>query len=485
MSKWNDGNINTEHADKLISVVIQKHNTKQAIFTLPTEMLSMIFTHCIVERADVAGSLEWGSPYGWMDVILVCRWWRKVALGDPALWSHIVDKFHLPDCFPDVVFRHVSLPTIERQLMLSKRHPLSAELTADGTPSSRAILTGISRPRVRDRLRDLTLYVYHPLNARGVPPEIWESGIRRLTLKSVTTISPPAFLDPARGGLVHMDSLSTLNINLSVDHFILRPSLKHLCLWFSWNRPWRSDFKPLADLLLIIEKLPNLETLWLSKVVGDPKPIPEDNKPIELANLRELKIADCPEAIIQILRHLSFPPTTQLELKLEVDETSSNPLDSVGHQLQETLEGLHFGPSKRPYLTTTTIKSTRLEVMDDRIAFTTYTDPLHDFPLHALKTKVIITIPMLLNVLVGNEQAYAQPSLILPLGESTLREIISTSDLSVESRLVFWISRFDQGEILSAAHENRLLEFIRQRGGTLVDTKNDILSFVSLMDFIS
>ena len=479
MSKWNDSAITTEHADKLIEAVVQEHNSKQAISALPNEILSMIFTHCIVERVDVASSLEWGSPYGWLDVMLVCRWWRRVALSDPALWSHIVDRFHLPDSLPDLAFRYVSLPTIERQLLRSKRYPISAELTVDGTPESRAVLTGISHPRVKDRLRDLTLYIYCPLYARGVPPEIWDSSIRRLSVKSVTLISPPSFLDPAREGLTRMDSLSTLNITLSVDHFILRPNLKRLEIWFSFYRSWGSDATPLADLLQILAKLPNLETLWLSKCLGAPEIATEAERlcePVQLTSLKELKLADRPDGISQILRHLSFPSSTSLELRVEPADNKPISFGSIGQQLHEALANVR-GPSKEVYLAPATIRSAKIQVKLDQIVLSTYDRSLCDFPLHALKPKTIITVPADACVL---QRISPKLPMALP---AKLQELVPSSGLSALSKPIFWISDF-QWDSASSANEKYMCQFLEQHSGIVLDVAEEKLTIASLFELI-
>ncbi|KAJ8495992.1 hypothetical protein ONZ45_g12639 [Pleurotus djamor] len=93
-----DGSPTIEEVDKKISamraeirVLEQYRNARLLIVSrLPTEVLSIVFTHMALEKnTDVSRSRN-RSPYShWLPVTQVCRLWRDAALSTPRMWGRI------------------------------------------------------------------------------------------------------------------------------------------------------------------------------------------------------------------------------------------------------------------------------------------------------------------------------------------------------------------------------------------------------------
>ncbi|KAJ6616207.1 hypothetical protein B0H10DRAFT_1751925, partial [Mycena sp. CBHHK59/15] len=56
-----------------------------AVLSLPVEIMSEIFVHCLPDLSDSQPDLM-KAPFVLMDV---CSAWRKIALSTPALWATI------------------------------------------------------------------------------------------------------------------------------------------------------------------------------------------------------------------------------------------------------------------------------------------------------------------------------------------------------------------------------------------------------------
>ncbi|KAJ7613134.1 hypothetical protein FB45DRAFT_1112870 [Roridomyces roridus] len=94
---------------------------KYPILTLPNEITSEIFLHSLPSHTEFVSLVGPDSP---SSLLQICKQWRDVALGTPALWSSIhVDVNHNP---PSVYERHLKL--LELWLERSGTYPLSIRL---------------------------------------------------------------------------------------------------------------------------------------------------------------------------------------------------------------------------------------------------------------------------------------------------------------------------------------------------------------------
>ncbi|THU75236.1 hypothetical protein K435DRAFT_707500, partial [Dendrothele bispora CBS 962.96] len=91
-----------EKHQKIIRDLKTRRNLHAFISKLPPEILSIIF---LLYRDEMA--FHWRT-LAWIRVSHICRHWRNVALGCPALWSHPI--FYMPASVPEMLLRSKSAP---------------------------------------------------------------------------------------------------------------------------------------------------------------------------------------------------------------------------------------------------------------------------------------------------------------------------------------------------------------------------------------
>ncbi|KAJ7068769.1 hypothetical protein C8F01DRAFT_963465, partial [Mycena amicta] len=59
------------------------------VLTLPPEILSEIFLHCLLEPDQPVPKLNPERPRAPLLLLQICRTWRNVAIGTPRLWQRL------------------------------------------------------------------------------------------------------------------------------------------------------------------------------------------------------------------------------------------------------------------------------------------------------------------------------------------------------------------------------------------------------------
>ena len=317
----------------------RRHNTLVPIFSLPTEIIIIIFFLSRIPRSSSSYIMGKKSErLTWLRVAHVCHQWREIALNHPLFWSHVdltslspagatevlnrakTAPLYLEAKFPFSLQIEARVPTLQKELQVRISHIGGLDITAMHLPL-RTILEGLVSPAptleylslysqgdrvsVPDTLFDGTAPRLSRLELRkcGIS---WRSpflkGLRHLKISDQTTYadarpSLPVWLD----ALGEMPQLNTLTLNSAspiappgvrlpsrVERTITLPSLSS----FNISASVRDCGLALAH--LVLPALTHLGITAISTFLGD----------IQSAS-------DVQDAMLHLSQHTHGPQDTQ------------------------------------------------------------------------------------------------------------------------------------------------------------------------------
>ena len=312
---------NPQRAQNIIDKQISKHeksvitlktlrNTFSPISKLPTEILCQIFYFFQESRHFVLN---------WIQVTYVCRQWRAVALNSPNLWTNLplgyghwtsvmLERSKRTSLTIKVDFSNRASNTINHLESAFHHVDRFKVLSLEHADPSLLRDLVLKLPKSAPRLNSLVISVYHSQFSETFPERDFAS----------TCDLPEAMLCETEN--LHYVELK--GCNPSWDSHLLS-SLLHLKIeWVSKAaRPTTKQF------LEMLKRMPNLESLELRDAI----PIESSHSVqeiIHLCRLHSLSLSSLSTEISNILRHITFPPTTRV--KIVVDATLISDLNFSG-----------------------------------------------------------------------------------------------------------------------------------------------------------
>ncbi|THH30063.1 hypothetical protein EUX98_g4121 [Antrodiella citrinella] len=280
-------------------------NASSPLLQLPTELLlQIVHSYIALGRNRTQKQLS-ARYYSWLGITHVCHRLRVVALADPTLWTRI-SVIH-PEFLREVLARSQGMPlTYELGHMSQGESTLSAVNMMLGS---------------LDRVESLK-YLYSS-NHYGKFPEFTSHApkLRSLEVRNAEQVHPrtatvkaPLFFKDCE--LPILEKLDVALLPFASVQAMFRPSLKFLSISTS-TVPGISSI-----LINALKDMPLLETLDLHQVLPESNFVttPEVSSQlpmVSLPRLRSLRITRCGAVeCAEFLSHLSFPPTTTLNLEL-------------------------------------------------------------------------------------------------------------------------------------------------------------------------
>ncbi|THU75466.1 hypothetical protein K435DRAFT_974819, partial [Dendrothele bispora CBS 962.96] len=242
-----------EKHQNIIRDLKTRRNLHASISKLPPEILSTIF---LLYRDEMTyNHYDYWHPLAWIKVSHICRHWRNVAQGCPALWSH--PNFCMPASVPEMLLR-------------SKSAPLTIQLTFDYYGTSKMIEAFHTSLEQVARIRELSLAMSGHDFERLFPrtdqaaPHLHKLVLNSLPDRREVKVLPEDFLDghaPCLSYLelrdFHLPWGSPLLKNLTA----LKLTRTHLNSQMQWSLP------TLEQLVEMLGRMPGLETLELENVL--------------------------------------------------------------------------------------------------------------------------------------------------------------------------------------------------------------------------
>ncbi|KAJ6605822.1 hypothetical protein B0H10DRAFT_2228873 [Mycena sp. CBHHK59/15] len=264
------------------------------IHTLPVELTSLIFVHCLPQKQFpnllVAPLL----------LIRVCSAWRAIALRTPELWScPFFDLFHVPEAR---VTRKLRLLEYWVAHGAATAYPFTLLLhsTAD------VLVPALASQSARWREIDVVLPAE---SLAALPPSLDLPLLEHLALGCLQSVSPTARIT-SFSGAPRLSAVSLLG---------LLPS--HVALPWTQLTTFHGQLADLADGLCVLHRAPALRELRLTlRRVPPPPPTPAP-PPIPLVHhtLCALVI-HAPAASTALLAGLALPALRTLELDLDTPD---------------------------------------------------------------------------------------------------------------------------------------------------------------------
>ncbi|KAI0783754.1 hypothetical protein C8Q75DRAFT_781881 [Abortiporus biennis] len=289
---------------------------------LPDELLCEIFRYYAVAKTEQPHA----SPYAFIQITHVCRYWRNVALNFHPFWSQI-------QIMDDAKYT----PCIEEMLIRSKKAPLmvTANIHVSTKSVSLKVFKFVAAQIHRVQSLDLTI------------PSVNFSGIAKLfgkknateTLKSLrlvhyrnsrsgtkaTSLEFPPCLLP------RLEKLDTTDFSLDTIAPFAKTTVRSFI--FKDSRTWGSQNHATSvdDLLRVIQKMPLLTTLSIlaSENLVSQKP-KSRSQPIQLNNLESSKLYGFDvDQLTDFMSNVHFPVTTRLAVTTHNQPSSPNRYGAV------------------------------------------------------------------------------------------------------------------------------------------------------------
>ncbi|KAK7051578.1 hypothetical protein VNI00_004557 [Paramarasmius palmivorus] len=283
-----------------------QHNLDLPISRLPVHIMADIFGHCIPFRHSDPKA----TSVGWLAFSHVCRLWRSIALNDGKLWTYIhVNNHHLA----------------ETMLERSKAAPLDVRMPWTWNPDR------LDTKRLLEKLRHQLFRIQHlQLFAYNNNTEFFHALVQ------------PA---PSLHSLEVVGNVT--NVLLLPDDFLARnaPLLTSLRLrhtYLPWNSPLLTRLTALdlsgdgvtniptaRQLLQVLRVLTRLEFLRLAYILPN---FIERTEEVRFSVLRELTIAGNIGGCEGLLNNISFPETTVLDIRCDIEPEDVDPfLSFISH----------------------------------------------------------------------------------------------------------------------------------------------------------
>ncbi|THU87967.1 hypothetical protein K435DRAFT_782242, partial [Dendrothele bispora CBS 962.96] len=289
-----------------------RRNLHAPISQLPPEILSAIF---ILVRDEMTIKSFNYRRRSWTRVSYICRHWRKVALGCPALWSYL-DFFALPALVPEMLLRSKSaLLTIK---LFSRRHLTK---TTEAFYASLQHLSRVQELSLTTSNWDFEKWFCH---ANQSTPHLHKLKLWAMFCGRELVVLPRDFLN---GTAPCLSYLELRNFHLHWDS----PLLKNLTTLKLSRSNSRSAFLPTPEQLVeILSHMPDLEILELKNVLPSSK---SSLSEVTLTRLRSVLLSGEPAGCAYALDLISFPSTARIQFTGILEEGALTALENIALML--------------------------------------------------------------------------------------------------------------------------------------------------------
>ncbi|THU76244.1 hypothetical protein K435DRAFT_879484 [Dendrothele bispora CBS 962.96] len=292
------------HVKNIVRDLKTRRNSHASISKLPPEILSTIF---LLYRDGTA--YHWRT-LAWIRVSHICRHWRNVALGCPALWSH--PNFFMSDSVPEMLLR-------------SKSAPLTIQLTLNYGASKVIEAFHTSLEHIA-RIRELSLatagHNFEKLFPRTdqAAPHLHKLILNNLSGQSLREIIilPEDFLNGNAPCLSHLE-LKDFHLPWSSPLLKNLTTLKLTCL----NS--QTTLLPTSEQLVeVLGRMPGLETLELKNFLPSSS---SSLSEVTLPRLQDVLLGGDVAGCANVLNLISFPYTARMGFEGMVDRHATSALD--------------------------------------------------------------------------------------------------------------------------------------------------------------
>ncbi|KAH6873861.1 hypothetical protein BKA70DRAFT_1352021 [Coprinopsis sp. MPI-PUGE-AT-0042] len=279
---------------------------------LPPELVARIF---ILRRYDDSMTAML-KPMAWTAVTHVCRGWRGIALGYPALWSDITISSRTTSWIPVMLERSAGMALdvdigggrlADREVIAKalshlarlrtlKQHSTSYALISEQV---KALILGLTRPApLLEELALEELSGYNPAPLKTLPFDFLAGDTPRLRRLTLTSWKLNSWSSPLLG--------STLtDLKLSFNDAV--PSAG-----------------PVLDAL---DRMINLESLWFHVPLPDCEPPTSQLRKVNLRRLQKLSTHTVPmEQLAWLMQHMSIPVSATLDLHCTLQGDGTPPI---------------------------------------------------------------------------------------------------------------------------------------------------------------
>ncbi|KAG2344018.1 hypothetical protein BDR05DRAFT_1059277 [Suillus weaverae] len=291
-----------EDSAESMRILRSRSNDRVPVSRLPDEILLMIFNHIEEEKrlngfdSDDDETYAIGDAPACLVVTHVCRYWRKVALECPTLWTLI-------RCTPPL--------WLDVMLERSQKAPLVVSYSA----FSISLLEGC-----------MDKVLLHLPRIKHLELRVFEFDTFRTPVMDLLSSQPAPMLEKFKFVLYSFGGLPT---TVSTSNTIFQgqaPLLQHLDV-FIGNRIWSSCIfggirtlrvarPPLPDLLSTLRCMPTLEQLTLVSGLSRSAQLIPSNK-VPLPRLKSIALSGISLKIaVSILAHLALPIDVKIALQL-------------------------------------------------------------------------------------------------------------------------------------------------------------------------
>ncbi|VDC01790.1 unnamed protein product [Peniophora sp. CBMAI 1063] len=311
-------------------------NMNVGAYRLPPEVLTQVFEDVqeqwgpereVEEKKDSnhekvqneKGSEPWRDVFtgGWMVVTHVCAYWRKVALGNPSLWSESeidVVSIH-PGYIPDIIARcrgrpiHLHLNTQDLEFRASNESEVEEDAGVQAWISP--LVLGLTKDLAISALYEMLEYT-----ASRLPTEI--THLRKLYLETNgLTMEAPEEVAPKR--FWELNTVSDLTLSSCAIPWrspIFSSSLTRLVLQSMDGVQYPKTYVELRDLL---SRMPHLQVLEMWNIVPDP--LAQQDLTIDLPpSLRRVEINVIrPERVLDglwLMERVRSPPSCSVDFSI-------------------------------------------------------------------------------------------------------------------------------------------------------------------------
>ncbi|KDQ55683.1 hypothetical protein JAAARDRAFT_208478 [Jaapia argillacea MUCL 33604] len=293
-----------KHAKALQQLAFRRNELSPAS-RLPPEILTRIFT-LLASRPPSSQALSKPKRYLWVRVVHVCRRWRRVAVGCPALWTRIV--FSYPKWARAMLTLSKAMPLVvsHRATRTSRQYPRSVKMVESALQHIQ-------------RIKQITLelpsswlqLIFNTLPGDASAPLLENISVSTSECHTIAPISRMFTLDTPI-----LRTLQLSNCTVHWDSRILHHG-RLVSLRISFSVLPRST-AALPQILPVLAHNPNLQTLALRNVLPKSSPHPDtplDHPPVILPQLSSFELT-CEDSFtfVDLARYLSVPRSSSLGL---------------------------------------------------------------------------------------------------------------------------------------------------------------------------
>ncbi|KAJ7642381.1 hypothetical protein DFH06DRAFT_608242 [Mycena polygramma] len=279
-----------------IALLKAERNSTAPFFSLPNELLAQIFGVI----ADPGPHITISVLPALRKLMLVCKWWRDVALSTHSLWSKIATHWRYPAWgFHTQMVRSGNVPVkINARQFDSCTFPT---LVFDNSYRLASLHLTATPPHLLDFLQEMRNHKFPLLHSLQLWPECSD---KSETEAEMVDASLPAELFDGR-----MPRLCQLSLTFIAAPWHSLPPLQSLVLIGGMTTTTTPiEWRVLLDILRASRAL---HTLKLDFILTDGI---RECRPVDLPHLEVLHIEDSSERCENLLFSLTFPATTRLEL---------------------------------------------------------------------------------------------------------------------------------------------------------------------------